>query len=152
MTGLKEEDILQICGILDSNSFRIDKHGSRGLFLATSMVNHDCQPTARVVFDQKGNVNLKAKKAILKGEPITITYCSPLLNTPARILKLKTTKFFTCQCNLCCDPTECGTYMSALVCPKCQGLLLPESFHAQNPPWKCNKCPFRYGLHRVFYL
>ena len=28
--GLSEEDILKICGILDSNSFRIDKHGSRG--------------------------------------------------------------------------------------------------------------------------
>ena len=43
LEGLGEKDILKICGILDSNSFRIDKYGSRGLFLATSMVNHDCQ-------------------------------------------------------------------------------------------------------------
>ena len=37
--GLSVEDIMKICGILDANSFRIDKYGTRGLFLATSMVS-----------------------------------------------------------------------------------------------------------------
>ena len=101
------------------------------------------QPSARVVFDKEGNVSLKAKRPIMKGESITITYCSALLNTPSRLSKLKSSKFFTCQCHLCCDPTENGTYMSALVCPKCQGMLLPLSFHnVTNSQWKCNKCPF----------
>ena len=91
-----------------------------GLFLATSMINHDCVPNARIVFDQEGHLNLKAKKPISQGESITITYVPALLNTPARLSKLKNSKFFICKCQLCCDPTENGTFMSALVCPKCQ--------------------------------
>ena len=35
---LSLEDVMKICGILDANSFRIDKNGTRGLYLATSMV------------------------------------------------------------------------------------------------------------------
>ena len=33
LEGLNLEDIFRICGILDANSFRMDKNGSRGLFL-----------------------------------------------------------------------------------------------------------------------
>ena len=33
LEGLNNEDIFRICGILDANSFRMDKNGSRGLFL-----------------------------------------------------------------------------------------------------------------------
>jgi hypothetical protein len=36
--GLSLDDVMKIFGILDANSFRIDKHGTRGVFLATSMV------------------------------------------------------------------------------------------------------------------
>ena len=38
--GLSFDDIMKICGIIDANSFRIDKHGTRGVFLATSMVSN----------------------------------------------------------------------------------------------------------------
>ena len=37
--GLSFDDIMKICGIIDGNSFKIDKHGTRGVFLATSMVS-----------------------------------------------------------------------------------------------------------------
>lgn len=142
LDGLVLEDVRKICGILDSNSFRIDKNGSRGLFLATSMVNHDCLPNARVIFNTEGDVIVKAKKSIAKGQPITITYCSLLTNTETRLKKLQSSKFFKCTCDLCTDMTEKGTFMSALLCPKCKGHLLPESFHAKAPVWKCLKCPF----------
>ena len=105
------------------------------------MVNHDCLPNARVVFDTQGNANLLAKRNINKDEPITITYCTLLTNTPTRLQKLEKSKFFICQCTLCKDPTEKGTFMSALTCPKCKGLLLPKSFHEPSE-WKCDKCPF----------
>ena len=38
--GLSFDEVMKICGILDANSFQIDKHGTRGVFLATSMVNN----------------------------------------------------------------------------------------------------------------
>ena len=36
LEGLNTEDIFRICGIIDANSFRFDKNGSRGLFLGKS--------------------------------------------------------------------------------------------------------------------
>ena len=49
-------EIMKICGILDANCFRIDRNGTRGLFLATSMINHDCLPNARIIFNDKGKL------------------------------------------------------------------------------------------------
>ena len=60
-----------------------------------------------------GHVTLKAKKSIPIGDPITINYCTVLLNTETRLTKLKNTKYFICNCSLCLDPTEKGTFMSA---------------------------------------
>ena len=40
MEGLSFDDVMKICGIIDANSFKIDKHGTRGVFLATSMVSN----------------------------------------------------------------------------------------------------------------
>ena len=95
---------------------------------------------------------MKAKKAINKGQPITITYCSLLINTQTRLKTLKDSKFFICQCNLCQDPTEKGTFLSAILCPKCKGNLLPESFHLSDPEWKCNKCLFSSSHEKVTKL
>ena len=47
---------MKTCGILDANCFRIDRNGTRGLFLATSMINHDCLPNARIIFSDKGKL------------------------------------------------------------------------------------------------
>lgn len=143
MEDISLDVIQRICGILDANSFRMDKYGSRGLYFAISMVNHDCLPNARVVFSSEGRATLMAKKPIKKGQHISITYCSPLLNTPTRLAKLKSSKFFTCQCDLCHDPSEKQTYLSALICPKrCKGLLLPNTFYESSQDWKCNTCTF----------
>ena len=95
---------------------------------------------------------MKAKKTIAKGEPITITYCSLLCNTQYRLKKLQDSKFFTCQCHLCHDPTEKGTFLSGVVCPKCKGILLPESFYLAEPVWKCNKCSFSTSHLKVTKL
>ena len=107
------------------------------------MINHDCVPNARIVFDQEGHLTLKAKKTISQGEAITITYVPALLNTPARLSKLKNSKFFVCKCQLCCDPTENGTFLSALVCPKCQVVMVTGTvwiwiyyFLMSRPPGK----------------
>jgi len=95
---------------------------------------------------------VKAKKALSKGQPITITYCSLLINTQNRLKTLKDSKFFICQCNLCQDPTEKGTFLSAILCPKCKEHLLPESFHLSDPVWKCNKCLFSSSNEKVTKL
>ena len=52
-------DIIRVCAILDSNSFRVDGLGNRGLFALASMLNHDCGPNARVSFDRDAGLTLR---------------------------------------------------------------------------------------------
>ncbi len=67
-----------------------------------------------------------------------------MLNTVQRRKKLYRSKFFHCNCSRCQDPTELGTYMGALKCPKCttspeRGYLLIDSRHDD---YKCDTCNF----------
>merc|ERR1719323_2487263 len=49
-------------------------------------------------------------------------------------------KCFWCQCPRCADPTEFGTYISALVCSKCGGKMLHSNPLDQDAPFRCEKC------------
>ena len=83
-------EIVRVCAILDSNSFRIDGNGNRALFSLASMINHDCDPNSRVSFDSNAVLTLRARREIGLGEEITITYCSPLMgNFPYLTLEIK---------------------------------------------------------------
>lgn len=46
-------------------------------------------------------------------------------------------KFFSCCCKRCSDPTELGTYASAFRCPKCAGRVLPVTPLDSHGQWKC---------------
>ena len=47
---------------------------------------------------------------------------------------------FNCECDRCSDPTEFGTFTSAVLCCQCdQGTLLINS---QDNVWKCQKCHY----------
>ena len=104
-----QEEILRCCGYLDSNAFRVDLgSGVRALYALASMLNHDCAPNGRVSFDSNKRLHLFAKRDIARGEEISVTYCNPLLGTPARQEKLRRNRFFLCKCTRCNDPTEFG--------------------------------------------
>ena len=75
------------------------------------------------------------------GEPLTIAYCSPLKRTQDRRVTLAQNKLFLCRCDRCMDPTELGSGLSTLKCPKCKAdSVLPESFEAEEPKWECRSC------------
>ena len=52
-------------------------------------------------------------------------------------------KYFTCECRRCTDPTELGSYLSALKCSKCSAdnFLLPENPLDLESNWVCSSCP-----------
>jgi len=61
--------------------------------------------------------------------------------TKDRRAHLRQSKFFICDCQRCADPTECGTFLSALKCPECsKGWLLPIDPIDDESVWKCDKC------------
>ena len=63
------------------------------------------------------------------------------------ILSSGETKYFTCSCVRCSDPTELGTMFSSIQCPQCtaeQGGYLVSTNPAAGPDsqadWKCIVC------------
>ena len=53
------------------------------------------------------------------------------------------------------DPTEFGTFMSALKCTKCPGYMLPDvgfCSRDENIIWSCNKCNFQTTEAKVSKL
>ena len=97
MTGVEVHQVAKEAGRLKANTFR--RGLGRCLLPAISMVNHSCAANCRVQWGEGGmEMVLRTRVSVLKGEQITISYCSPVLGTPARQKKLQMSKGFVCGC------------------------------------------------------
>ena len=65
---------------------------------------------------------------------------------------------FQCNCVRCSDPSELGTYTSALICSKCKpdpegdikkGRVLPLDIRKDDSNWKCESCEFQMKADTV---
>lgn len=82
---------------------------------------------------------MRAAHRILKGQVICHAYVDLMLGTPERRRLLHNLFYFECTCFRCADPTELGTYFSALKCTLCKtGYLLAENPLKHTSNWKCN--------------
>ena len=55
--------------------------------------------------------------------------------------QLLDSKYFTCQCIRCQDPTELGSHFSTMFCQKCpEGLVLSANPTNTFANWKCEAC------------
>ncbi|XP_076654987.1 SET domain-containing protein SmydA-8 isoform X2 [Halictus rubicundus] len=124
------ELLQQLCGILDVNVFELRSPGGvdglflRGLYMLT----------------------VYASLPIQQGETVFFNYTSSFLGTSGRREHLRGGKYFECECSLCKDPYEMGSYMSCILCPQCrQGYIGIQNPLAINPyeksmRWQCNRC------------
>ncbi|KAH1025994.1 SET domain-containing protein SmydA-8 isoform X1 [Dendroctonus ponderosae] len=144
-----EEEILRVCGILMVNGHEVPLTNPPhvAIYEVASMLEHKCNANCNRTFTSQGAVLVKAGTAIKKGDHLSICYTDPLWGTLNRRHHLYESKFFWCLCERCADPTEFGTYFSAIRCqkPNCSGYILPSSFLDQSangklPNWTCNKC------------
>ena len=87
-------------------------------------------------------MNVSPMAMIVSGEALTISYCSPMKRTQDRRTTLSKNKLFLCGCDRCKDPTEFGSGLSTLKCPKCKtDSVLPNSFlEEEDPKWECRSC------------
>ena len=68
--------------------------------------------------------------------------CVP--GTKERRKHLRESKYFDCSCPRCSDPTEGGTYLSALKCQKCSiGNVLPICPLDNDSSWNCDRCCYK---------
>ncbi|XP_022900337.2 SET domain-containing protein SmydA-8 [Onthophagus taurus] len=149
--GLKEfseEEIHRICGILEVNCFEIGQNSVsiRGLYPQAFLMSHDCIPNTSHSDEEDFKLTVRASVKISKNQPITLSYAYTLQGTLKRREHLLENKFFECKCLRCKDPTELGTNLGALICPKCKrGSVLPSDPLNCESSWSCNnksqKCP-----------
>ncbi len=81
--------------------------------------------------------------AHLAGEELTIEYTSGLQGTASRRRGLVDNWLFNCGCARCLDPTELGSFLSALRCFKCRQDFLLCHFDALE--WVCRGCGYKIG-------
>ena len=68
-------------------------------------------------------LELRASEAIKKDQEVVNQYVKPNSGTVSRRLVLKNKWHFECDCRRCRDPTEFGSYLSALTCSKSKVIL-----------------------------
>ncbi|CAH0694740.1 unnamed protein product [Spodoptera exigua] len=154
----------RICGIIDTNALEIRlPQGSElnALYAETYKMEHSCVPNTKHTFnlsakDRKDlyKITIKAVVPIVKDHHISTMYSHALWGTQARRQHLKDTKYFACKCPRCSDPTELGTYLSAMRClgdgnNSCDGIHLPDDPLDDETDWSCNKCPAKVSNSQV---
>lgn len=164
LADISENTLHKICGVLDVNALEIRLPlGSEvvALYPTVYLMEHNCIPNTRHSFvtcpgEKQYRVTVTATRHISKGEHITTMYTHALWGTQARQEHLCATKYFRCKCKRCSDPTELGTYLSALRClgvqvqsdgnleangAVCGGIQLPIDPLDEKADWRCNRCP-----------
>jgi len=154
-----EDDIMWAIGLLKTNTIMFGESGGRGLFPMFSLMNHSCRSNAKhTLYTQKKRIAVQAQTAIREGEEININYVPFIQGTLLRQRKLENNWFFKCICARCQDPTELGSNLSTLRCPKCEegsydsGKEL-QSITATQGGWLTQKqptsstCPWTCSIH-----
>ncbi|XP_076654988.1 uncharacterized protein LOC143360216 isoform X3 [Halictus rubicundus] len=118
----------------------------RGLYMVASIMAHDCRGNTHLTVDHNFQLTVYASLPIQQGETVFFNYTSSFLGTSGRREHLRGGKYFECECSLCKDPYEMGSYMSCILCPQCrQGYIGIQNPLAINPyeksmRWQCNRC------------
>ena len=159
-SDISEDELHQIIGIFVVNSVSLDKnkqiHG-RALFPVFSLINHDCLSNAKfqISFEvlKTPKICVKARRDIEAEEEITVQYITSIMGTHRRRKKLRSDWYFDCRCLRCRDVTECGTYVSAIVCEVCgensQHYMLPSNPLDDYSLWNCSHCDFNLDVEIV---
>ncbi|XP_013180259.1 PREDICTED: protein msta, isoform A [Papilio xuthus] len=167
LTDISKKLIHRICGIIDTNALEIrlpEGAELQALYANTCILEHSCIPNTKHTFNQSSadkndsyKITVKVVIPIMKDEHITTMYSHALWGTEARRQHLKDTKYFSCKCPRCSDPTELGTYLSAMKCfgdgnKSCNGVHLPQNPLDDDTEWACSECPVKVNNSQINML
>ncbi|KAH8413776.1 hypothetical protein KR222_007979, partial [Zaprionus bogoriensis] len=150
LTDYEPELLHRLCGIIETNYMVIELGTGvelSGLFRQACMMEHACQPNCYFHFDAgTQRIAVRAGCDLKPGDHLRISYTNILWGTQMRQHHLRMTKHFSCRCVRCEDPTEFGSYVSAMRClgdvsSSCVGVQLPVQPLDEHTQWKCNTCP-----------
>jgi len=142
-----EAEIHRAIGILRTNAFQIEHpylqaQGTSGkaVFPTFSFLSHSCVANARYIVMPDDRLVLRAKTDIKEGEEVTIQYISFLFGNSRRREEILSCWMFECCCERCSDLTELGSYLSAVLCQSCGGIVLPKNNDIACEEWRCREC------------
>ncbi|XP_044252836.1 SET domain-containing protein SmydA-8-like [Tribolium madens] len=136
-----KETLEKIIYFLQSNT-----HNDKDLIFfypTASLLKQSC--TSNTTFTiENSKITVRAISDISEDTPLTCSYTNIFIGTHARIEDLKKINK-TCFCARCNDPSEFGTFFSALKCigtkqDSCGGNQLPVNPTNEETLWVCNKC------------
>nr|XP_003702367.1 PREDICTED: protein msta, isoform B isoform X1 [Megachile rotundata]XP_012138444.1 PREDICTED: protein msta, isoform B isoform X1 [Megachile rotundata]XP_012138445.1 PREDICTED: protein msta, isoform B isoform X1 [Megachile rotundata] len=144
--GAGKEIVAKICGLIDVNALETaPPRGCVAIYNTACLLEHSCVANTRHSFsiDDKGRpkITVKALCSIKKGEHLSTMYTHALWATRARRAHLLETKYFSCRCKRCADPTELGSHLGTLRCPHDNGFILPKDPLDFETDWACDSCP-----------
>jgi hypothetical protein len=119
----------------------INHYSVSGLYNNAYLMAHDCVSNTHQSYTDDFRTIVRAAVPIKKGDMITTIYALTLDGTLQRQEFIRDSKFFNCDCSRCKDPTELGTYLSAVKCTKCpNGYLLSQNPLVYYSAWNCCNC------------
>jgi len=111
------------------------------MFPLTAMLNHSCFPNiARSIHHTASGFKMRvvASRPIKAGSQIFNSYIDILDPVQVRKKHLEETKNMICRCERCEDPSDLGTFGSAVLCRGCKGPVIPVL--EDTGSWQCKKC------------
>ncbi|XP_014282492.1 SET domain-containing protein SmydA-8 [Halyomorpha halys] len=160
ITNTSSEVIHVICGIIEVNALEIATGDGEvmAIYPNACLMEHSCIPNVKYTFNLEDfKIYVESCDDIKSGEHLCTMYTHTLWGTAARQDHLKRTKYFTCKCKRCIDPTELETNFSTLKCissspldvtEKCDGLVIANNGD-ENSDWSCTKCPLILSANHV---
>ncbi|KAJ3647131.1 hypothetical protein Zmor_024666 [Zophobas morio] len=145
----KSKELLEkIFDYVKTATFEAPNNSPMQLYYPTvPLIPHSCTPNSFQTTTEAPTykITIRANSPISKNTPITSSYINLFEGTHERLFHLKTTKNALCSCPRCTDPTELGTFFSALKClgtrtEPCGGTQLPLEPTSASTMWVCDKC------------
>ncbi len=137
LTNAEESEIAWAVSIARQKC--VDTFDNRGsaFFPIFSLVEHACFPNAKFWVYQNHCIAMQAQKLIQAGEEIFVSFVPTLEPTWKRRAMLYRNRLKSCYCKRCEDPTEFGSFLSAMACGKCINGLLPINPLDPDSVWTC---------------
>lgn len=91
-----------------------------GIYLAASVLDHNCQPNAVATFDGRTlNLRIIVDMPHLNWDSIFISYIDIMDDTETRRKSLKKNYYFLCGCSCCVCHSQDELNMYPALCPEC---------------------------------
>ena len=137
------KDISHIRGVIYSNALGFTyKSGVRlrAIYPTYRLINHSCIPNLHRIVTGDGTIQVSAAIDINANDMLTDSYTGTMEPYWKRFNRVNDLFHFTCECGLCKDPTELGTFFSSPRCPVCPGHYLCPRVCESKISFVCRKC------------